>query len=85
MHIILLVLALVIGLLTKARMGVYSVQVYSRITVPGKVRTPPVSTKRYSWLNLDWMKKISQKFVTLAGGCATEESTLPPLTVSHIF
>ena len=39
MQIILLVLALVIGLLTKARSGVYSVKVYSRITVPGLTNT----------------------------------------------
>ena len=26
-----------------------------------------------------------KKFVTLAGGCAPEASTLPPVTVSHIL
>jgi hypothetical protein len=26
-----------------------------------------------------------KKFVTLAGGCAPEASTLPPVTVSRIF
>ena len=62
-----------------------SVCLYSCITVLGKVYAPLFSHKRCSWLNFAWIKKCQKKIVTLAGGCAPEASTLPPVTVSRIF
>ena len=54
------------------------------ITVPGKVHAPIFSHNCCSWLNLAWVKICQNKFVTLAGGCAPEASTLSPVTVSQI-
>ena len=48
----------------------------SHITVPSKVCAPQVGFISAG------SKNVRKKIVTLAGGCAPEASTLPPVTVS---
>jgi hypothetical protein len=51
-----------------------------------------VTQRNTGWLytiltdqNKVWAILTGKKFATLAGGCAPEASTLPPVTVSRIF